>query len=92
MGAVWKLSGLASMLTQTIASHKEDIVAMKQGLDALKLLPVIETRVSQLETVVSKFSSIYPTMKARLDVLESKVVSLREMRSPYRSTTNEADK
>jgi uncharacterized coiled-coil protein SlyX len=88
MGAVWRMSALATTLASTIREHKDDLQELRAGLLDLKRLPILEQRMAHVEEVMAKMNSIFPKHGAAIEVLQSQVGSLRDMRAargPYRS-------
>jgi hypothetical protein len=84
LGVIWQIASLASKLTETIRQHREDIDSLRRGLESLGRIPIVEMRLSQMESIVTKMASMIPKMDGRMAVIESKVISIREMRSPWK--------
>lgn len=70
---VWKMSSLASVLTETIRSHKEDLSEIRDGLKALKDLPVMQRDIEQLKDGQLRMVSDFPKIDRRLYKVEYKL-------------------
>lgn len=83
--STWRFASLASTLTVTVTK-------LEKKSDALDAIPIMVRRLEQVEMLVAKHNSMIPRMTTDMKVLEgdlkvvqSKVVSLREMRAVQRS-------
>lgn len=70
---VWKMSALASVLTETIRSHKEDLQEIRDGLKALKDMPIMQRDIEQLKDGQARMVSEFPKIDRRLYKVEYKL-------------------
>jgi hypothetical protein len=66
LGVVWKMSGLASSLTEAVKAHKDDLDEIREGLASLREIPIILHDLRQMKELQAKFASEFPKLDKRL--------------------------
>lgn len=79
--STWRFASLATKLTSTIEMLEAKVSRVEAGLVLLDLLPELRLRVEQNANVISRFSSEWPRISSRLDVIEHAIKHSREMRA-----------
>jgi DNA repair ATPase RecN len=89
---VWRFSALATTLSMTVHELKEDLQEVRKMLDALKSLPVLESRLDQVEEFMNRMRSWWPKVESQIATIEEKIFSQQRFRARLESIHDDEEK
>lgn len=83
----WRSSSLAAKLLAAVTALEKKDAEFEARIKALDAIPRMEQRLEFIE----KHHSLIPKIDSRLAVVEARVQSLKEMRSPWRQSRPDSE-
>lgn len=78
LGMTWRMSGLATKLTETLETNRATTARLESRLEVLDQIPLLERDVAALKEAVAKTISMLPKLDSRLLLIEERIGSLRD--------------